>query len=260
MRKIGEIFEYQGMQNKINIGNDIISYEEFGSGKEVIILLPSLWVTSRSYRTLGKELSIKYRVLIPNLYKGESSFSKNARSVDDYTRALDFFTEKLKIDCFYLLSISFGGFISVRYQQLYARKARKVFLSSTLIAPIKFENRILVLFWGSLKLLFYNSFSVSGIKTNLLWIVDGLVYFIRHPKQFLLEGLIATKEYDYEISEMFVPTKLLFALKDEFINVAYLENMKSIGNLEIETINARHAWFFSKEKILRDKVFDFFNT
>ena len=248
------------MQNKISIGNDAVSYEEFGSGKEVVILLPSLWVTSKSYRTLGKELSSKYRVLIPDLYKGKSSFSKSARSLSDYAQALNLFTETLGLSGFYLLGISFSGLVSVKYSQLYPQRVKRLFLASTLTVPIEIKNRKLILFWGYLKLLFRNCFSLSGIRANVLWFVDGLTYFLRHPKQFFLESLVATNGYDNKFSEMTVPTKLVFALKDEFINVAYLENMKSIGNVEIETVDGYHAWFFYKEKVFADKVLGFLRS
>jgi len=238
---------------------DSIHYLDFGKGK-TLVLLPSLWVTSKSYTMLGGELAEKYRVLIPDLYRGESKFRRTAKNIDDYVEQLYRFLEKLHITDCYLVGISASGATATKFVLKYPDLVKKLFLISSSIISFKTPSRKIALFWGYLKLFFHNFYSLKGIATNLTWAKDGLLSGLCHPKQAIMEGLITTTLENEEIKALPIPTKLLFAKSDEFIPLEVINKMQNISNLQLEILDEHHAWFFGREGVLARKIFSFFTN
>lgn len=237
-------------------------YQEFGQG-EVLVLLPSNWLTSYSYQSIAQKMAKKYRVIVPDLYRGLSRYRKNALTTDDYVKKLHDFLQSLKVGNYYLVGVSFSGLIASEYLHQYPSELKKVMLVST-IAPIKSsrKNEITFLsgFIGYIKLFYHNALSLQGTKVNLLWLFDSFFnFFIRHPRQFFLDALIITSKLKDSESKIPVPTKILFANKDEFIPCKTFRKIKETHNLETETIDDYHAWFFLNENLLIEKVFAFFS-
>ncbi|KKU10787.1 MAG: alpha/beta hydrolase fold protein [Parcubacteria group bacterium GW2011_GWA2_46_7] len=245
----------------VQVNTSKIHYLTAGGGM-TLVLLPSLWVTSESYIFLGSELSKNFKVIIPDIYRGESVFDKNTKNIDDYVESLYDFIKALSIDKFYLVGISFSGLVATQYAFQHAKSINRLFLVSTTAVPLLIKNKKLILIFGYAKLLYHNMFSGDGIKTNLLWLNDSIKNLIRHPKQVIYEGFLATSNYDDNITDMKVPTKLIFAKKDEFIPTETLTEtlikMKKITNLEVEVVDHYHAWFFRHEDELAKRVVDFF--
>ena len=225
---------------------------------DVLILLPSLWVTSESYISLGSELSKNFKVIIPDIYRGKSVFDKNTGNIDDYVEAFYNLIKALSIDKFYLVGVSFSGLVATKYILQHPKTINKLFLVSTTAVPLLFKYKKLILIYGYIKLLYHNLFSIDGIKTNLLWCSDSIKNLVRHPVQVINEGFIATSNYDDRVSDMNVPTKLVFAKKDEFISKETLIRMRKIKNLEIEIVDHFHAWFFKHEDELANRIVAFF--
>jgi pimeloyl-ACP methyl ester carboxylesterase len=245
------------MKNKfVKIEEDKIHYLECGSGN-TIILLPSFGLTSRSYNQFGNFLSSNYHVIIPDLFKGQSINKKIASSFEDYSELLNSFIDKLKINNIYLIGISYSGMEAFKFVQKHPRKIKKLLLISTTIVPFQMSK---FRFFCSYTMLFINNlFSLKGIQTNLLWFVDGINNIFRHPKQIIKDINIVTNKYDLKTKKIKVPSKLIFAKKDEFIPFSTLKKMNGIENLETEIINDYHAWFFIKKMKLINKVKEFFN-
>lgn len=247
------------MDKFISLGeNGKLRYLEFGKGKP-LILIPSLWVTSKTYTALGRELGKYYHVYIPDLYCGKSEFTHIATSIEDYITLLTVFIRKLRLKKFYLIGISISGIIITKYLLKYKNLPVKVFLISTTVLPLKLKHQRIYLFWGYIMILFHNMFSLGGLKTNWLWISDGLEYAWRHFRQAWTQGLIASSLKIENIKRLPVPVKLVFALHDEFIPREALGRLARVKNLDLETIDNYHGWFFRREKELAKKIRKFFS-
>lgn len=242
----------------LNGVKDKLHYLEFGKGKPVI-LIPSLWVTSKTYFVLGREIGKYYHVYIPDLYCGKSKFENNAIKIEDYIQLLAEFIRKLNIKKYYLVGISLSGIIIAKFLLKYKRLPIKSFLISTTVLPLKLKNQRLFLFRGYIMILVHNLSSFSGLKTNWLWISDGLENAWRHFRQALIQGLIASSVKIENIKRLPVPVKLIFALRDEFIPREAVGRLAKVKNLDLETIDGYHGWFFRREKELALKIRKFFS-
>ena len=246
------------MEKVLRIDTDnAIHYLKFGKG-EPLVLVPSLWVTSKSYVALGRELGKFFHVFIPDMYCGKSEFAHTATSIEDYMALLDEFIRRLHLKRYNLMGISLSGITVTKYLLAYKHLPKKVFLVSTTVLPLNIKHQRLTLFGGYLRLLYHNMFSLDGIASNWLWITDGLEYAWGHFRQAWTEGLIATSLEIENIKRLPVPTKLLFALRDEYVPREDVSRLLKVRNLEIETVDRHHGWFFRREGELVAKILDFF--
>lgn len=234
-----------------------IHYLTEGYGEHLIIL-PSLWVTSKSYEEIGEKLSQYYTVIIPDIYKGESTFKKSVYEIKDYFILLKTFVDKLKIPKTYLLGISFSGILATEFSNNFPEIIDKLLLLSTSATTINIKNKLLKLIIGYLIFIFNNLFSIKGFKTNIIWFIDSIQYFFHNPKQYLLEGLIAIKNYEKPTSEIKVISRLIFAKKDEFIPLEVADINSRIKNLEVEFVDKTHAWMFIEQEELIKKIRGYF--
>lgn len=233
---------------------DDIRYLEFGKGK-ILILLPSNWLTSRSFKSIAKKIAEKYRVIVPDLYRGKSKYKKNATTIDDYVLILHSFIESLNIEKFYLVGFSFGGLIATEYSRKYPESIKKMIL----VSSINLNKKRLTLATGLIdyiKLFYHNIFSLKGIKVDLLWLYDGGNFFIKHTKQFFLDTLIITRYSENIFFTPIFPMKMLFASNDEFV---VCKEVQKNENITTEIINGYHAWFFLDERLLVEKVLNYFS-
>lgn len=235
-----------------------IFYREFGKG-ESLVLVPSLWVTSTSYIELGKELGKHFHVFIPDLYRGKSVFPKVITSIDAYVNKLEEFVRRLRLTQYFLIGVSLSGIAATKYVLRYKHRPKKMFLISSTVLPLNIKRKRLILFWGYLTLLYHNMFSREGRAINWLWISDGLENTRKHFRQAWTEGLIATSLKIEDIKKLPVSTKLVFALRDEFIPREAVARLSKVKNLELEVIDRYHGWFFRHEKELVEKIVHFFN-
>ena len=239
------------------INNQNIHYLIGGKGR-TLLLIPSLWITSKSYKEMGDKLSKYFTVVIPDIYKGKSKFSKPATDLADYINGLDDFVNKLKIKNFYLLGISFAGVIATIYASSFPVKINKLLLISSSATLIDANYKTIRLITGYFKLALNNLFSIKGLRTNTLWFVDSAQYLLRHPRQYFIEALLAIRNYANPTKEIKVPSKLIFAKKDEFLPIKVLDANLKIKNLEIELIDKTHAWIFLEQEEAVKRIRDFF--
>lgn len=229
-----------------------------GGEGQTVILLPSHWLSSYSYQLLGELLTPYYRVVIPDIYKGRSVFSGVSGSFKDQAEILNILIKKLKINEFHLIGISFSGLIVLEYFRNFPQNLKKVLLFSTTVAPVLEQNKYLKLMWGYVKLIYYNLRSKDKVKNVLLWIYDAMYFFLKHPRQFWKEPVLTVNyiQPDYHLSDH--KFKLIYPLCDEFLPPYLLSKNREIKNLEIETVDDDHTWFFINRDLFIQKVREFF--
>lgn len=240
---------------------DYTHYLDFGRG-ETLVLLPSNWLTSQSYKSIAQKLATKYRVIVPDLYRGSSKFRENALSVNDYCQKLHFLLRSLNVKSYYLMGISFSSLIAVQFIYQYPSELKKVILISPIACKPWLTGKkftFLTGLIGYLELFFHNAISWKGTQINFSWLSDGFFNFlVKHPKQFFLDTIIATSQNKYSMTKIPVPTKILLANKDEFIPYKAFINIKWPENLETETVDGHHGWFFLDTELLINKILTYF--
>ena len=238
-------------------GGERIHYLESGKG-EALIVIPSLGCSSRSYRGLGEALSKYYRVYVVDIYKGKSIFHENTTSLKDYVTQLHRFVTSLKLKKFYLVGASASGYIAVQYALCHPATVKKIALVTSYIVPLNLTHQAWWLWTSYCRLYFHNLFSAVGIKSDLLWTVDGLENFFRHPGQMINEYRMAMSYTIKAPRRVPVPTIFYFAKHDEFIPYRLLAEIRKIGNLQVEVVDEHHTWFFFREGALATKISSFF--
>jgi len=241
----------------LRLKNKLVHYLIGGQG-DYLIILPSLWVTSKSYEEIGEKLSKYFTVVIPDIYKGNSKFKKPTLNIKDNIFLLNSFINELHLTKYYLLGISIGGVFATIFTNTFPKKIKKLLLISSSATFIETNLKVLRLIIGYIKLLLNNSLSIKGLKTNLLFISDSIKYFLKHPKQYILEGLIAIKNYGKPTLKMKVNSKLIFAKKDEFIPFEAVRINSQIENLKIEVVDKTHAWMFIEQEEMVKRIREFF--
>jgi pimeloyl-ACP methyl ester carboxylesterase len=228
----------------IRLSNQYLHYLEAGKGKTVI-LLPSLWVTSKSYAGLGDILSQKYHVLIPDIFKGSSVFTQKATDLYDYIDPLLEFLKLLRLSEYYLIGISGSGFLASAFINRTSHKPKHLLLFSTTYHPdVLNGNRVLSILKSYLLLLWHNFHSWQGTKINLLWLGDGLTFLFRHPYQYFQEVLFDIED-KYQLAATPVPTTLYTATQDEFLSLeTVVGKNEKIKNLQVVPVVGYHTWFF----------------
>jgi pimeloyl-ACP methyl ester carboxylesterase len=194
---------------------------------------------------------------MPDLLRGNTIFTQNAKGLENYIEELNLFIKKLKIKRFNLIGFSMGGFLAINHSLRFPYQIDKLLVISTPVARTELRFKLARLVIGYFKLLFHNFFTRKGFRVNLLWIFDGLINFIKHPRQMFYDGLIATKDYEKHIDEMLVRTKVLFSNQDEFVPLSVMGGIKDIKNLEKTIINGNHSWFFINRRRLLNEINSF---
>ena len=221
--------------------NHTIMYEEFGAG-DIVILLPSLFLSSYSYRHIAESLSRFYKIIIPNLHRNNSTYLSVAKTTADYGKELDVFIRKLNLHHFHVIGFSFSTILIMKYIADYPQSADRIILVSTTLSPEKIKYKLWTLIKGYTLLITHNLYSLQGIRLNLLWLRDGIQFLIHHPHQLFADISIALCESDFSRIEITKPIKIFHATKDEFLpsNLP----VKKVENVEVENIHDYHAWFF----------------
>ncbi len=240
---------------------DTTYFEEYGEG-ETVILLPSNWLTSYSYRSIAKSLAQKFHLIVPDLHRGKTKTQKVARTAEEYADTLNAFINTQKIRDCYLIGISFSCIIAAKYQEKYPLNVRKVLYLSPIV-PIKhftpYTFSVLRGITGYIMLLLHNLFSVTSVKTTMVWLYDALFLFLlKHPRQFFTDISISLAKHRH--LKALVPSKVLLASKDEFTRDTYSPSVQLPNKIEVERISGYHAWFFQNPALLFKKATHFFEN
>ena len=146
-----------GVNIYININNINIHYKVEGSGED-LILLHGWGANLNTFLNLSKNLSENFRVYSLDLPGfGESKISKSM-DIEEVTKIIKEFVDRLKINNPILLCHSYGGRIGIVYSsKYYVRKL--VLVSSPGVKEVSFKKRI--------KIRIYKILKVFRIKLNI---------------------------------------------------------------------------------------------
>lgn len=225
---------------------------------EAVVILPSMWLTSESYRSLAQKLSLNFRVIVPDLFRGDTKSPKRAKSIESYTDELKNLLEDLEIKKYSLIGLSFSGLIVVDYLKKYPGYLNKAVLVSS---PDLTKGECVTAamgFFGFIKLFTNYAKTLPKLRIFNNLIKDSIRnYFLKHPVQFFLDIGVAISYKDTRIENFPVPTKIFWADEDEFFGeiLPNIENLK-IPNFNEEKIKGHHCWFFDDEELATKKFRD----
>lgn len=237
----------------LTLKNQTIHYLIDGKGK-CLIILPSLWLTSKTFEETGNKLSQFFTVIIPDIYKGKSRSEQPSKNINDYISTLKDFIDKLKIKNYYLVGLSFSGLIATIFTNTYPSEIKKLLLISTSATSVPIKNKGSTLILGYVKMMWNTLWSENGSVVLIRMLSDTLIYFFQQPKQFILEALIVIKNYKRPTINMKVPSKLIFTNRDEFLPQSAIGINSRIKNLEVEVINKTHCWGLIENNAMVAKI------
>jgi len=135
-------------EEKIYINGLDINYKVAGKGQPVLIL-HGWGGSSGSWVEVQKILSRKgYLVIIPDFPGfGRSITPPKAWGIREYTDLILEFTEKLRLDNFFLVGHSFGGRIAVKFTVEHPEKVRSLVLCDSAGIKPKPGPKTLIIFW-----------------------------------------------------------------------------------------------------------------
>lgn len=147
-------------EKQILINNSEINYKIAGQGPAILIL-HGWGGSSDSWLEVQRLLAEKgYLVLVPDFSGfGKSPTPSEPWSIKEYTEVILKFTEKLKLNRFFLLGHSFGGRVAIRFSSQYPEKIEKLILCNS--AGIKPK---------------------PGLKTRLIFLLAKLGNALLSPK------------------------------------------------------------------------------
>ncbi|MFA4998814.1 MAG: alpha/beta hydrolase [Candidatus Paceibacterota bacterium] len=124
-------------EEKVSINDLEANYKIAGEGPAVLIL-HGWGGSSDSWKKVQEILAKEgFKVVVPDLPGfGKSLTPKEPWRVSDYVNWVNFFTNYLNLNDFYLVAHSFGGQVAVKFTILHPEKVRKiVFCASVAIRP-----------------------------------------------------------------------------------------------------------------------------
>jgi pimeloyl-ACP methyl ester carboxylesterase len=145
--------------HETQLENFKIKYWDSGGDKPVLLLLQAFTAESKfTWRRQVKELSKKYRLLLPNLlYFGGSTNSSPDYSVNEQVNAIDKLIQHLNIKSLFLCGASYGGIVAMELALLKTQLVKKLILIGVPIKYLTDDDRKPV----------YERFNVKG-KLQLL--------------------------------------------------------------------------------------------
>ncbi|MFH1648619.1 MAG: alpha/beta hydrolase [Patescibacteria group bacterium] len=229
------------MYKKVVSEKDTLNYWEQGSG-EVLVFIPSLWITDWSYRGIIKKLSKHYKVVVPDLNRGRTRYDRVSWKLENHVQKVKVLVDILGLKKFVLVGMSFGGLVALKYSQMFPSDT-KITLSVSAM-PLDYRGKSLRFVFGYFKSFFLNTFSLRGIVANLMWVIDGAGYLVKHPRQFFFDGAMAVQDHRELLS---VSAEVWVACRDEFVPRSSVITLFKGHGLDIKEIDGRHAWFFLEE-------------
>ncbi len=121
------------------LGNYSITYWDSESEKPVLVLLHGFGASTEfQWYKQVKELSVNYRLILPNLlYFGESKAVTPKYSIGDQVMAMQALLDKLSIQSFNLCGVSYGGVVAAELALKNKDKVQKLILVDS---PVKYFN------------------------------------------------------------------------------------------------------------------------
>lgn len=171
----------------------MLHYVEQGSG-EVIVLLHGFCGSSQYWQAIMPHLSIKFRVVAPDLAgQGKSKIQKkDSYTMEDYAEQILQLLDHLQIDKATLLGHSMGGYITLAFAELYSERMRAFGLIHSTAYPDDEKGKT-----GRDK-------SIASIQANgIQSFVDGLAPKLFAPNNIEVkrDAIQQVKEIGYQTTE-----------------------------------------------------------
>jgi pimeloyl-ACP methyl ester carboxylesterase len=272
--------EYQSQQKEMRMGENFISYREYGEEhSECVICIHGIPTWGYIFNDLAEKLSKNYRVLVPDLpgYGFSNKADNFDRAIDKQQAFLLQWMNELKIEKATLLAHDIGGGVALRMAVSHEERIEKLCLMNCVCYdswPIemiiqlghpfmkKFSPKVLT---GFLKQGLKQGFEHSPSKEVMEGIVapwtteEGMISLIRNASSLNTNH---TTEITSLLPDIKLPTLLLWGSKDRFQKLDYARRLeKDIPNAHlIEVDKARHWVMLDQPDIVYQAIKKFLDT
>ncbi len=223
----------------VNIENNKISFQKFGSSGTQILIVHGWGGSSNSMLELGKLLAKDFRVYLIDLPGfGNSSNPGDNWGVKDYADLVMKFTEKLEIKDFFYIGHSFGGGLGIVIASMY----KSLLKGLVLLAPAYYREPKESNSSQKLKEVFPG---YSKIK-KYLYIPRKIYYKIFYPNsdamstpkfENVYRNIIKSDLREY-VAKIDLPTYMIWGKKDTYTPIEYSYYLiKNLKNIEYKIFN-----------------------
>lgn len=208
------------------INNQTISYNEYGAGKNVIVLLHGYLESAEIWHDFAVGLSNNKRILCIDLPgHGKSSITQNA-SIEKMAEAAKVILDFLKIKKCFIIGHSMGGYVALAFAENYTSYLTGICLfhsAAGMDTPEKIQNR----------------------KREIRLVKEGkkaLIFKTHFPNTFAKENL---EKFDGEINMILQKS---FEIKDEGIIYALTAMMNRPDRLGLlKKLTVKKLWVIGKK-------------
>ena len=237
--------------------------------KPTIVILHGWGLSGEKFVPLASELKKRgYRVFFPDFPGfGSTEIPSHPLKLEDYARFLDQYLRENKIVQPVLIGHSFGGRVSLKYEQMYPKSVRALILSGTPgFTPINRKRLLSFILLAKIGGAFWSlpPFSLfKGVVQRWYYYLVGAREFYRAEgsmrqtfKNIVAEELTSTME------SVNIPCALIWGENDAIISVAIAQKMIStIPGAQLSIIpNVDHRVPYKQPGIFADYVEKFLKT
>lgn len=231
--------------------------------RSAVVILHGWGLSGKTFIPLAEELKkCGYRVWTPDLPGfGEFGMPEHPLTLTDYTRFLDEYIKKNHIEHPILIGHSFGGRVSLKFNELYPNRVRVLILSGTPgFTPIPKKKLILFISLAKIGKLLFSIPPLTLVQDAVrrwYYYVVGAKEFFRAEgtmretfKHIVKEDLVAAME------AVDVPTILLWGEYDIIVPVTIAERMHQViaGSELIVIPEADHGVPFKQPEVFASYV------
>lgn len=127
---------YSQSSGEIPLDNGKLHYEIFGKGKPLLLINGGPGISSKAYVGMAQELSVDRMVIIFDQRGTGRSILKEINektiTINKMIDDIELLREKLELQKWDILGVSFGGLLACNYVQKYPQKVDRLILQSTL--------------------------------------------------------------------------------------------------------------------------------
>jgi pimeloyl-ACP methyl ester carboxylesterase len=228
------------MEEKTIFVKGLKTYYKIGGKGESFLILHGWGGSSKSWEKVMKILSLKFKVICPDLPGfGKSDIPSEIWNLDDFKDWLKEFVDKLALENFFLLGHSFGGRVSIKFSISFPERVKKLFLlnSAGIKQDLTLKDKIII------NLSKFGKKLISGSKfqdkiSKLFYFIFGIKDYSRAQgtmkeimKKVIEEDLLPC------LSKIQTETIIIWGKEDKIVHLKYGFLFKEhIKNSKLEII------------------------
>lgn len=231
--------------------------------RSAIIILHGWGLSGKTFLPLAEILrKQRYSVYTPDLLGfGDTKMPEHSLTLTDYARFLDEYLNNNRIKNPVLIGHSFGGRVSLKFNELYPNRVRVLILSGTPgFTPIPKRKLLLFIFLAKIGKLLFSipplNFMKESVRRWYYYVVGAKEFFraegtMRETfKQIVREDLVGAME------AVDIPTVLLWGEYDIIVPVTIAERMHQViaGSQLIVIPEADHGVPFKQPEVFASYV------